>query len=510
MATDLLPSAAENPDAVAVSADNGARSWRELEANARRFAHGLRALGLGVGDHWALLAKNRVEWAELVLGNVRAGTRFAPLNWHLTVPELEYIVRNSGATALIVDPENEERGRAAALAAGIVADRILVLGPVFDQWLAAFPDADLENSVAGSALLYTGGTTGASKGVIRSDTGGPVSGWCERSNLWSSWVHMPDQGTGLITTPLYHAFGMGVLSAFLARRHRVILRARFDAIDFLETVAREGVTAAPLVPTLIVRLAKLTPSEWAPFDTTSLRWVCHTAAPCPAWAKQALIDRLGPIVVEFYGSSEGTGPVVCTSEEWMARPGTVGRPNPRLQASVVDDEGNDLPLGCIGTLYFRRFDGPPEYYGDADKTNRSRLADGRFTVGDVGSMDADGFIYLADRRVDLILVGGSNVYPAEVEAVLVRHPAVRDAAVFGVPGADLGEQVKAAIELQDGVPASEATAAELLAWCRSQLAPFKCPRSIDFHQALPREASGKLKKRYLRDPFWADAIGGSR
>ena len=496
------PPPSEHPDAEAVSAENGSRTWRQLETNARRFAHALESLGLGIGDRWALLAHNRVEWPELALGNARAGTRYVPLNWHLAVPELEYLLQDSGATMLIVDPANEEKGRAAALAVGIAPERIFVLGPAFDHWIAGFPDSNPRDDIAGAPLLYTGGTTGRSKGVIRSDTGGPVELWGTAINLWASAVLMPEEGTGLITTPLYHSFGGGVLGSFLARRHRMVIKTRFDPLDFLETVEREGITSAPVVPTLIIRLAKLPPEEWARFNTSSLKWICHTAAPCPAWAKQALIDRLGPIVVEFLGSSEGTGPVVCTSEEWMSHPGTIGRPNPRLEASVVDDQGNDLPVGSIGTLYFRRVDGPPVYHGDDEKTEKSRLPDGRFTVGDVGWMDAEGFIYLADRRVDLILSGGVNVYPAEIEAVLLEHDAVRDAAVFGIPDPEFGEQVKAAIELQEGFAAGEETAAELIAWCRTRLASFKCPKSIDFHQALPREASGKLKKRFLRDVYW--------
>jgi long-chain acyl-CoA synthetase len=500
--TDLLPSAAGQSEQEAVTSENGRRTWRQLETKARRFAHALESLGLGIGDRWALLSHNRVEWPELLLGNARAGTRFVPLNWHLTVPELEYLLQDSGATMLVVDPANEEKGRAAALAVGIETARIFVLGPVFDAWVDGFPDSNPRDDIAGAPLLYTGGTTGRSKGVIRSDTGGPVSNWCTATNLWASAVLMPGKGTGLITTPLYHAFGLGILGSFLARRHRMVLKTRFDLLDFLETVQRERITSTSLVPTLIIRLAKLPPDQWDRFDTSSLKWICHTAAPCPAWAKQTLINRLGPIVVEFLGSSEGTGPVVCTSEEWMSHPGTIGRPNPRLEASVVDEEGNDLPPGSIGTLYFRRVDGPPVYHGDPEKTKKSRLPDGRFTVGDVGWMDAEGFIYLADRRVDLILTGGVNVYPAEIEAVLVEHPGVRDAAVFGIPDPEFGQQVKGAIELQEGLPATDETAAELILWCRTRLASFKCPKSIDFHRALPREASGKLKKRYLRDAYW--------
>ncbi|MBI4765359.1 MAG: AMP-binding protein [Deltaproteobacteria bacterium] len=502
--SDLLPSTIEQPEAEAVLAENGRRTWRQLESNARRFAQALESLGLGIGDRWAFLAHNRVEWPELALGNMRAGTRYVPLNWHLTIPELVYLLQDSGANMLIVDPINEEKGRAAAHESEIHPSRIFVLGPDFDTWLLKFPDSKPRDEVAGATLLYTGGTTGRSKGVIRSDTGGPVANWVETANLWASAVYMPERGIALITTPLYHAFGAGILQACLARRHRMVIKARFDLLDFFQTVEREAITSTALVPTLIIRLAKLSPEEWKRFDTSSLQWVIHTAAPCPAWAKQTLIDRLGPIVVEFLGSSEGTGPVACTSEEWLSHPGTIGRPNPRLEASVVDDQGNDLPIGSIGTLYFRRIDGPPVYHGDKEKTEKSRLPDGRFTVGDVGRMDAEGFIYLADRRVDLILTGGVNVYPAEIEGVLIEHPGVHDVAVFGIPDPEFGEQIKAAVELQKGTPANEETVAGLIAWCRSRLASFKCPKSIDFHPALPREASGKLKKRFLRDVYWED------
>jgi long-chain acyl-CoA synthetase len=495
----VLPSTLAQPHTVAVVADGGSLTWAQLEERARRVANQLAAAGLAPGDPWALLAHNRLEWAELFLGNVFAGTRYVPLNWHLTVPELEYLLTNSGATMLVVDPANEEKGRAAAAAVGIPADRVLVLGPEYEAWRDAGADTQPANTVAGSPLLYTGGTTGASKGVIRADSGVPIDRWVIGSGMWGGFVRMPDAGTLLVTTPLYHAFGSGVLGAALCRRHRIVLRERFDAIEFLDTVAREGVTSAPLVPTLVIRLAKLPVEEFTSRDLSSLQWITHTAAPCPAWAKQTLIDRLGPIVVEFYGSSEGTGPVVCTSEEWMARPGTVGRPNPNLEVSVVGDDGIDLGPREIGTLYFRRSDGAPQYHGDEAKTRASQLPDGRFTVGDLGYLDEDGFMYLVDRRVDLILAGGVNVYPAEIESVISHHPAVRDVAVFGIPHPEFGQQVMAALELE---PEATLTEEELIAWCRERLASFKVPRRVEFHDALPREAHGKLKKRLLRDAHW--------
>ena len=497
--TNILQSTNETPDGVAVICEEHTLTWSQLETNARKIAHALSAWGLSTGDRWALLSHNRIEWTELFLGNTIAGTRYVPLNWHLTAPELEYLLLNSGATALIVDPEHAATGMDVAHRVGIAPERVIIIGPQYNAWRDAQPDIDHTNTVSGSALIYTGGTTGASKGVTRPDSGAPVSSWAKGVSTWGSYVGMPDKGVALISTPLYHAFGAGVLGAALARNHTVVLKERFDVNDFLETVQKYRVTSAPLVPTLIVRLAKLGDNQFTSRDLSCLQWIAHTAAPCPGWAKQRLIDMLGPIITEFYGSSEGTGPVVCTSTEWMQRPGTVGRPAPNLQVSVVDDNGDDVPAMDIGTLYFKRADGAPQYHGDEAKTKASQLPDGRFTVGDLGYLDSDGFMYLVDRRVDLILNGGVNVYPAEIEGVLSQHPSIRDVAVFGIPDAEFGQQVKAAVELEDG---ESLTSDELIAWSRERLASFKCPRSVDFHDALPREAHGKLKKRILRDVYW--------
>ena len=495
----LLLAGRADPGEVAVHDGTRMLTWTQLETNARRAAHALLAAGVSAQAPWALLSHNRTEWVELWLANTMAGSRYVPLNWHLTAPELAYLLTNSGSTLLITEQALNSVAREAAMLAGLPADRIIVLEDGYEDWRDAHPATRPANTVAGAPLQYTGGTTGASKGVLRPDQGLPLERWGQGMAAWGGFVHMPEHGRMLITTPLYHAFGAGVLGASLNRGHSLVLRDRFDAVGFLDTVERERITSAPLVPTLIVRLAKLDDSEFTSRDLSSLRWICHTAAPCPAWAKQRLIDLLGPVVTEFYGSSEGTGPVVCTSEEWMARPGTVGRPNPTLEVSVVDDNGNDLPPGEVGTLYFRRADGAPSYHGDEKKTNDSRLPDGRFTVGDLGYLDADGFVYLVDRRVDLILNGGVNVYPAEIEAVISRHPAVRDVAVFGIPDPEFGQQVKAAVELE---PGASLHGDELIAWCRERMAGFKCPRSVDFHDALPREAHGKLKKRILRDAYW--------
>ena len=499
MTSPLLPLTRSNPDAVAVDDGTTVLTWAQLETNARRVANGLHAAGVSASSPWAVLARNCTEWVEMYLGNTMAGSRYVPLNWHLTVPELVYLLQNSGAGFLVTDASLESTGREAAAQVGIEPGRVLVIGSSYGDWRDAQSDAVPANDIAGSPLLYTGGTTGASKGVLRPDQGASLENWCRGSNAWGGFVRMPEHGVMYISTPLYHAFGAGVLGAALNRSHSLIIDDRFDAERFLDIIRDRGITSAPLVPTLMVRLAKLDDAAFAARDLSSLQWITHTAAPCPPWAKQRLIDLLGPCIIEFYGSSEGTGPVVCTSQDWMDRPGTVGRPNPNLQISVVDENGNDLPAGEIGTLYFKRADGAPRYHGDDEKTRRSQLPDGRFTVGDVGYLDNDGFMYLVDRRVDLILNGGVNVYPAEIEGVLSQHPAIRDVAVFGIPDPEYGQQVKAAVELESGATLSEQ---ELISWSRERLAGFKCPRSVDFHESLPREAHGKLKKRILRDAYW--------
>jgi long-chain acyl-CoA synthetase len=308
---------------------------------------------------------------------------------------------------------------------------------------------------------------------------------------------MPDAGTTLITTPLYHALGNAVLSASLAKGVPVVMTARFDPLRTLELIERHRITATPMVPTQFLRLLKLDEADRSRFDLTSLAWILHTAAPCPAWAKVAMIEWLGPVIFEMYGSSEGTGPAICDSHEWLAHPGTVGKASARIEYSIVDDDGNDLAPGEVGTIYCRRPDGAPEYHGDPDKTASMRLPDGRFTVGDLGWLDDDGYLYLADRRVDLILVAGSNVYPAEIEAVLSEHPSVADVAVFGIPDPEWGEQIKAVIE-----PAGEVDLDDVRRFAADRLASYKLPKSYDIVDRLPREAHGKLKKRLLRDPYW--------
>ncbi len=500
----LLPLTTEDPDGFAISCvDAGGdvlaqMTWAQLERRACQVANGLQARGMTPGDRWAILSGNRIEWGELILGNGRSGARYVPLNWHLTANEIAELLDDSESSFLVADPANEQTARD-AIAAVDHDIELLLLGDDYEAWLAAQSSAPPADGPMGSTLLYTGGTTGRSKGVTRSDFSGNIQQFVARFAGWGSLAKMPEEGVMAITTPLYHALGSAAFTAGMCRRHPVVMTPRFDPVGTLALIDTYKVTTTPMVPAQFIRLLKLPVEERSSYDVSSLQWVLHTAAPCPPWAKREMIDWFGECITELYGSSEGTGPCIATSEEWLARPGTVGRAQGTLVLSVVDDDGNDLPPGEIGTIYAMRPDGAPSYHGAPEKTAASRLPDGRFTVGDVGWLDEDGFLFLADRRVDLILVGGSNVYPAEIEGVLSQHPSVADVAVFGIPHESLGESVKAVIEPPPGV---EPDLADIMAFAAEHLAKYKLPASIDVTDALPREAHGKLKKRLLRDPYW--------
>jgi len=487
--SDCVFPQALDPASVAVASTEATLTWEQLEWRIRSVASLLDSLGLQPDDRVALLAHNSADVVAIAFASLAFGTRLVPLNWHLAGPEIDYLLRDSGSRVVFVDP---------ALIGNLppVDDcRVILLDQTFDAALREVGAPSLpEHRLAGHPLIYTGGTTGRSKGVWRAarhdvpTTIGGLRSWGER-------LGFPRHGCGLVSTPLYHAWGLSSISTMLASGTSVVLHQRFDESALLADIERYRITTLPLVPAQMVRLAKLSEQQRSQYDVSSLRFAIHTAAPCPPWAKRALIDWWGPIITEYYGSSDGAGPVVCTSQDWIARPGTVGRPVAGVELRVVDEAGNEVPTGSEGTIYFRRPDGPPEYFGDAAKTAASRLDDGFYTVGDFGYVDTEGFVFLVDRRDDLILVGGTNVYSAEVESVLSEHPGVRDVAVIGVPDDRLGQRVHAVLQLE---PGSQTTSDELIRFCGERLARFKIPSTIEFVDELPREAHGKLKKRLLR------------
>jgi len=499
--------AARQPDVPAIVSPHGDRTFAALNARANALARALRSRGLVPGDAIALLVGNRPEFAEVVAAAQRAGLRFTPVNWHLTGDEAGYVVDDCDAKAFVADARYATSAARAGDCAPGARVRLAVGGAIdgfesYDDVVAGYDDSDLDDPVVGSSMLYTSGTTGRPKGVRRKATPSAVG------NLFR---YRAGEDVHLCTGPLYHAAPLAFsLVSPLHAGVGVVVMDGWDARETLALVARHRVTHSHMVPTMFHRLLALPDDVRAGADVSSLRLVLHGAAPCPVHVKQAIIDWWGPVLLEYYAATEGLGTFV-TSEEWLTRPGTVGKPFVPGSIRVLDEHGDDVPPGVVGTVYLKSLPGARfEYHHDPVKTESAYRGD-FFTLGDVGRLDEDGYLYLTDRSSELIISGGVNIYPAEVEAELLAHPAVADAAVIGVPDEDLGETVMAVVEVRDGVETSDALAEELVAFCRDRIAHYKCPRTVDFVDALPRHDNGKLYRRLLRDRYRAAAVdaGGS-
>ena len=496
--------AARQPDHHALRSAHGDLTYAQLDARANRGARALRALGLDAGDAVALVCGNRPEFVELLCATQRAGLRLTPVNRHLAGDEVAYIVRDCEARALVADARFAASAAEAAAAAPGARVRLAAAGAIpgfacYEDALAGESPDDLEDPVAGTSMLYTSGTTGRPKGVHRRATALRALGEVGRRI-----AHRPGEDLNLCTGPLYHAAPLAFsLTIPLALGVGVVLMDGWDAAETLRLVDRHRITHTHMVPTMFHRLLALPEEERARHDLSSLRVVLHGAAPCPPLVKQRLMDWLGPVVYEYYAATEGWGSFV-TPEEWLARPGTVGRPDPG-QVEVRDDDGKPVAAGSVGTLYLKapEDDTRFRYFKDDAKTLRAYDAGGGyFTLGDVGYVDADGYLYLSDRSADVINSGGVNIYPAEVDAALLAHPAVGDACCVGVPNPEWGEEVRAVVELRQGFAPSPELAAEIVEHCRGRLAHFKCPRRVDFTETLPRLASGKIVRRVVREPYW--------
>jgi long-chain acyl-CoA synthetase len=495
--------ASRQPDTPAIVSEHGDRTFAQLNANANRLARALRARGLRPGDGLALMVSNRPEFAEVVAAAQRSGLRLTPINWHLTADEAAYIVGDCQARAFVADARFGPVAADAAARVPRATVGLAVGGDIAGDRFEPYTDAvggedgaDLDDPVLGRSMLYTSGTTGRPKGVHRDDAPAARSG-----HLFG---YVAGETLHLCTGPLYHAAPLAFSLAMpLASGVGVVLMDAWSPTATLELIERHRITHSHMVPTMFHRLLSVPDEVRAGTDVSSLRMVMHGAAPCPVHVKQAVIDWWGPVLVEYYAATEGVGTFV-SSQEWLTRPGTVGKPAKAGHIRILDlATGEDLPAGEIGTVYLEapqvgRFD----YFGDPAKTEASYRGD-HFTMGDVGYLDADGYLFLTDRSADLIISGGVNVYPAEIESELLAHPAVGDAAVIGVPDDEWGEVVVAVVEVREGVEGSEALAAELLEHCRAHLARFKCPRRVDFVDHLPRTDSGKLYKRRLRDSYRA-------
>ncbi len=479
-------------------------TFAELEARSNQAAHLFRQHGLGPQDVVAVVLDNNRWFFEIAWAAQRAGLFYACLSTKLTPNEALYILRDCGAKLLLIADAFAPLAEALALAAPDLPQIRVGDGPnEFAAHTARLPATPIADELSGADLLYSSGTTGRPKGVkVNMAAVGQAIDADNPLRLLASIFCGIDQNTVyLCPAPLYHAAPLRWSITVQKVGGTVVLMENFDPEEFLALIERHRVTHVQVVPTMFVRLLKLPAEVRARYDVSSLRCCFHAAAPCPVEIKRQMLDWLGPIVHEYYAGSEGNGLTWIGPEDWLAHPGSVGRAV-LGELHILREDGAAAAPGETGMIYFAN--GPAfEYHNDPDKTAEARSAAGWTTLGDVGHLDADGYLYLTDRKAFMIISGGVNVYPQEVENVLITHPKVADVAVFGVPDADFGEAVKAVVQPVNWADADANTAEELIAFCRSALSPIKCPKSIDFDPELPRMPTGKLFKRLLRDRYWS-------
>jgi len=500
--------AAGDPAHVAVVEPDGTEIRAgELLARANQLVHGLRELGVQPGDAVATVLPNCTEFYVSYLACLQAGWYLVPVNNHLVPQEVAYLLDNCEAKALIGHERYSVSCVAAADEAELEAHRRFAVGDVPGfRSLSGLTDREPTTTppdrLAGAVMNYTSGTTGRPKGIRRQLPGmSPEEGGFGYGGILLLFGIPPGEGNvHLVGSPLYHTAPLVFSGAALHLGHSVVVMDKWSGDGMLERIERYEVTHSHLVPTQFRRLLALPEERRRSYDLSSMRHMIHAAAPCPIEVKRQMIEWWGPVIDEYYAASEGGGTMV-TSEEWLRKPGTVGRAWPISEVVILDEDRNPVAPGEIGTVYMASEVSDFEYHKDPEKTAANRH-DRYFTVGDLGYLDDEGYLFLKDRKIDMIIWGGTNIYPAEVEGVLVSHPKIMDAAVFGIPDDEWGEVVKAVVEPDEDVEAGTELEAELLAFCRERLARYKVPESIEFVPQLPRDPNGKLIKRRLRDPYW--------
>jgi long-chain acyl-CoA synthetase len=498
--------AALRPDKTAVVTASGVTvTYGELADRVNRLSHLLRDLGVGDGDHLAYLLGNQVEAYEMALACTQIGVLYTPVNRNLMAREVSYILEDSESKIFITDTAFADTAREAADAASLPAESRLAFGPVerfrpLRELTAGYPSTPPSDRSAGRPFFYTSGTTGRPKGVFRPGAAKPsLPQMLGEAVKGANEVNLTSEGAHLVQGPLHHSGPLGGSMNGLHVGATVVVMEKWNAEQCLQLIERYRVTATQMVPTMFQRLVALPEEVRAKYDVSSLRngVVKHGSAGCPIHIKQAMIDWWGPILFEIYGGQEGR--VTCvTSEEWLAHPGTVGRIDRLTEVKLFDENDHQCGPNEVGTIYARL--GTVEYFKAPDKTASSRKGE-LFTLGDLGYFDDDGWLFMVDRRTDLIVSGGVNIYPAEIEAVILQHPTVRDVAVIGVPNDEWGHEVKAVVEPASMDQAGPELETDIIEFVRQNLARYKAPRSVDFRAELPRDALGKLRKHDLRAEY---------
>ncbi len=498
--------ATADPDRTILIAPDG-ENWTagRLHAEANRMVHGLRAAGLEEGDSFAVVLPNGVEFLTAYLAASQAGFYLVPVNHHLMGPEIAWIVSDSGAKVLIAHERFTDAATAAADEAKLPTSHRYGVGAVegfrpYAELLENRPVSPPEGRTLGWVMNYTSGTTGRPRGIRR-----PLPGKLPEETYLGGFLGIfgikPfDGNVHLVCSPLYHTAVLQFAGAALHIGHPLVLMDKWSPEEMLRAMDTHRCTHTHMVPTQFHRLLALPEEVKRRYDVAAMRHAIHGAAPCPDHVKRAMIDWWGQCVEEYYAASEGGG-AFATAEDWLRKPGTVGRAWPISELAVFDDEGTRLAPGELGTVYMKMSTGGFSYHKDEGKTRKNRIGD-FFTVGDLGILDEDGYLFLRDRKIDMIISGGVNIYPAEIESELLTHPAVADAAVFGIPHADWGEEVRAVVEAAEGYEEGDALAAEILGHCAGRLAGYKRPKTLGFITTMPRDPNGKLYKRRLREPYW--------
>ncbi|MFY0610334.1 MAG: acyl-CoA synthetase [Hyphomicrobiaceae bacterium] len=495
------------PDKPAViMADSGETiTFRVFEEYSNQFANLLRELSIRHGHGLAVLLENRLEYLPLVWGGMRAGLRVTAIATHLTPDEIAYILADSGAKALVTSKVFAEKMTGLSLPK-VATNRRLMLDTAdvgfrqLEPLLQCQPRTPIADQAEGVEMLYSSGTTGRPKGIKKPLPQTPF-GTLSPTYRRSVSLYDIDASTRYLSpAPLYHAAPLGFNLRTLRVGGTTVIMRKFDAEQALALIDHHGITHSQWVPTHFVRLLRLSEDARARHGLSTHRCAIHAAAPCPIEVKRQMINWWGPILQEYYAGSEGNGHTSIASEDWLTHPGSVGRPS-HGKVHICDEDGHALPTGAEGMIFFEG-GATFEYHNDPDKTAASRNHLGWSTLGDIGYLDEEGYLYLTDRKAHMIISGGVNIYPQEAENVLVLHPKIYDAAVIGVPNEEFGEEVKAVVQLVDLSQADSTLEAELIAHCRTHLSPVKCPKSIDFVSSLPRQENGKLYKRKLRDAYW--------